>query len=85
LVDEIRKKEIQAGTMDGSRRMEIIEAMARAAWWASGEPKPWDELQVRCREEWISYQEAALIELEKRVPEVRRLLGSMATGTGETS
>ena len=61
--------------MSDQRRKEIVEAMARAAWWASGEPQSWDKLQVAVRDEWTSYQEAALQELEKRIPEIRRLLG----------
>lgn len=60
--------------MSSHNREEIVEAMARAAWWSSGEPEPWDKLSVDVRDEWTSYQEAALQELEKRVPEIRRLL-----------
>lgn len=58
----------------GQKRVEIVEAMARAAWWLSGEPQPWDKLPVEVRSEWVSYQEAALKELENRIPEVTRLL-----------
>lgn len=61
-------------SMSRQRRVEIIEAMARAAWWSSGEPQPWDKLPAEVRQEWTSYQEAALQELENRIPEVRRLL-----------
>ena len=60
--------------MSSQSRAEIIEAMARAAWWSSGEPQLWDKLPAVVRREWMSYQEAALQELESRVPEVRRLL-----------
>lgn len=60
--------------MANSRRLEILEAMAQAAWFASGEPMPWDKLPSSVRDEWRSYQEAALVELEKHVPEVRVLL-----------
>ena len=56
------------------RRAEIVEAMARAAWWSSGEPQPWNKLLPEIRREWISYQEAALVELENQIPEVRQLL-----------
>jgi hypothetical protein len=55
-------------------RAEIVDAMARAAWWASGEPHPWEELPNDVRQEWRSYQDAALQELENRIPEIRRLL-----------
>lgn len=61
--------------MRDQKRKEIIEAMARAAWWSSGEPQPWDKLPVDVRNEWTSYQEAALQELEKRIPEIQQLLG----------
>jgi hypothetical protein len=60
--------------MSSRKRAEIVEAMARAAWWVSGEPQPWDNLPAEVRSEWVSYQEAALKELENRVPEVSRLL-----------
>ena len=56
--------------------MEIMEAMARAAWWSSGEPQQWDKLTSDVRQEWMSYQEAALNELETRIPEIRRLLAT---------
>jgi len=55
-------------------RTEIIEAMARAAWWSTGEPQPWAALSDEVRREWMSYQEAALKELENRIPEIRRLI-----------
>ncbi len=61
--------------MESSQRCRVIEAMARAAWLASGEPKPWERLQPEVRQEWISYQDAALRELEKCVPEIRHLIG----------
>jgi len=60
--------------MSSQLRSEIIEAMARAAWWASGEPQPWYKMPAVVRQEWMTYQEAALQELENRIPEVRRLL-----------
>ena len=60
--------------MNSQRRAEIIDAMARAAWWSSGEPQSWDDLPGEVRDEWKAYQEAALEELEKRIPEVRRLV-----------
>jgi hypothetical protein len=60
--------------MSNQLRSEVIEAMARAAWWASGEPQPWDKIPAVVRQEWMSYQEAALQELEERIPEIRRLL-----------
>lgn len=62
--------------MDSRHRREIVEAMARGAWVASGEPKRWERLPEDVRNEWTSYQEAALIELENRVPEVRALTGT---------
>lgn len=58
----------------GQNRAEIVEAMARAAWWSSGEPQPWGELAEEVRREWISYQDAALQELENRIPEIRSLI-----------
>ena len=60
--------------MRSQSRTEIVEAMARAAWWRSGEPQAWDKMPPDVRREWMAYQEAALQELEKRIPEVRRLL-----------
>ena len=60
--------------MSSQRRAEIIDAMARAAWWSSGEPQTWEDLSGEVRDEWKAYQEAALEELEKQIPEVRRLL-----------
>ena len=60
--------------MNSQSRAEIVEAMARAAWWASGEPHPWYKMPEVVRQEWMAYQEAALKELENRIPEVRRLL-----------
>jgi hypothetical protein len=60
--------------MSSQLRSEVIEAMARAAWWSSGEPQPWDKLPAVVRSEWMAYQEAALHELENRIPKVRQLL-----------
>ena len=60
--------------MSDQNRKEIVEAMACVAWWASGEPQPWDKLSAAIRREWTSYQEAALKELENRIPEIRQLL-----------
>ena len=60
--------------MDSHRRKELVEAMAQAAWWKSGEPKPWDKLPASVRQEWTSYLEAALVELENRVPKIHQIL-----------
>ena len=61
--------------MNTRNRNKIIEAMARAAWVESGEPKPWSKLPKEVREEWISYQRAAVEKLEELVPEIRQLIG----------
>jgi hypothetical protein len=63
-------------------RNQIVEEMARAAWIASGELTPWNQLLPEIREEWKSYQEAALTELENRIPEIRGLLGDQAKPMG---
>lgn len=65
-------------TSNNRRRSELIDAMALAAWWASGEPQPWLTLPASFRREWSTYQEAALVELENRVPEIRRILNELS-------
>ncbi len=55
-------------------RAELVEAMARAAWEASDEPEPWQDLPDSMRRDWISYQREALRALEDLVPNVRKVL-----------
>ena len=57
-------------------RIAIVEAMAEASWIAAGEPMAWRTLPADVRRGWMSYQDAALSELERRVPEVRHALSS---------
>ncbi len=56
------------------KRIELIEAMARAAWEHKDEPEPWEELPASIRDDWISYQREALRVLEDLVPNVRKVL-----------
>ncbi len=55
-------------------RAELIEAMARAAWEASDETEPWQEMPESMRRDWISYQREALRALEDLIPNVRKVL-----------
>jgi hypothetical protein len=53
-------------------RRAIVDAMAQAAWCASGEAMPWEVLPPDIRGAWIAYQKAALTELERLLPEIRQ-------------
>ncbi len=58
------------GSLD---RQKVVEQMARAAWHATGESPSWRKVPKAVRDEWINYQEAALLALEEEVPQVRPL------------